>query len=181
MIIMPNKELPQRKNTRLPEYDYSQKGAYFITVCTHNRRKILSDVVGALHEAPVIRLKYYGKIADGIINSLSDRFNIKIPSYVIMPDHIHLIIVIENGEPLRAIHESPLRRHRSILSKVMGYLKMNVSKEIHMLSPSEKIWQRSFYDHIVRNEDDLKDINDYIVANPFLWACGNHDDSKYLR
>ena len=58
---------------------------------------------------------------------------------------------------------------------------MNVSRDIHILYPKEKIWQRSYYDHVVRNEADLSYINDYIVANPFLWVEGKHDDSKFLR
>ncbi len=173
-------EFPQRKPTRLPEYDYSSNGAYFVTVCTHNRRNIFSDIVGAIHESPEIKLKPYGKIVEKYINTLPHRFNISILSYVIMPDHIHLLITVENQDPLRAIHESPLQQ-RSLLSKIMGFLKMNVSRDIHFINPNEEIWQRSYYDHIVRNEDDLSDINDYITANPFLWIEGKHDDSKFLR
>lgn len=175
-----NDQLSQRKSPRLKEYDYSQNGAYFVTVCTHDRRNIFSDIVGAIHESPEIKLKPYGRIAEKYINILPVRFDINVLSYVIMPDHIHLLISVENQDPLRAIHESPLQQ-KSLLSKIMGFLKMNVSRDIHLINPNEDVWQRSYYDHIVRNKSDLIDIHNYISSNHYLWFEGKHDDTKFLR
>ena len=157
-------ELPKRKNTRLPEFDYNTPGVYFITVCTYNKKKILSRIVGAIHESPVVQLTENGKIVDYYINNLEKRFGVGVDNYVIMPNHIHLMISVDE----RAIRESPLRE-RSIISKVIGYLKMNVSRDMHKKGYYGEIWQRSFYDHIIRNDMDYQSIWQYIYGNPSKW------------
>ena len=169
--------LPNRKPTRLKEYDYSQNGAYFITICTHNRKCILSNIVGAIHESPENKLTQYGKFAEQIIEILPNRFNVSIPKYVIMPNHIHLIIEIYNDSEKRAIRESPLQYHRSVIDKMIGFLKMNVSKKIHN-TYSGKIWQRSYHDHIIRGEKDYQKIWEYIDTNVIRWEkdCFYNDE-----
>ena len=162
-------DLPERKPTRLKNYDYSSPGAYFVTICTQNRRCVFSDIiVGAIHESPVAELTEYGKIADTTIKKLNSRFNVKIPKYVIMPNHIHMIIEITNPENIGAIRESPLQS-RSLISKIIGYMKMNISKEIHKINPDEKLWQRSFHDHIIRGDKDYDKIWEYIDTNVLRW------------
>ena len=161
-------ELPKRKSPRLKNYDYSTPRAYFITICTHNRKNLFSNIVGAIHESPENKLAQYGKFVKEIIEILPIRFNVSIPKYVIMPNHIHLIIEINDLEQNRAIRESPLQYHRSIIDKIVGFLKMNVTKQIHN-EYIEKIWQRSYHDHIIRNEKDYKRIWDYIDTNVLKW------------
>lgn len=162
------KKIVKRKRVRLTEYDYSSAGAYFITICTDNRKEIFSSIVGAIHESPENVLTENGKIVKEVIESLPERFDIKIDKYVIMPNHIHLIIVIKNDDD-RAIRESPLQKKRSVIDKAIGYLKMNVSKKIHQISDEKEIWQRSYYDHIIRGEDDYMKIWDYIDKNVMNW------------
>ena len=87
-----------------------------------------------------------------------------------MPNHIHLLIVIVDSEAWRAIRESPLRV-RSVISKVVGYIKMNASKEIRRQYGAVKIWQRGFHDHIIRNQQDYEEIAKYIYENPLRWKC----------
>lgn len=158
----------RRKPTRLNNYDYSNSGAYFITICTHNKKYLFSNVVGAIQELPENKLTQYGEYVKQIIEILPLRFNISIPKYVIMPNHIHMIIVIKNDEG-RAIRESPLlRRNRSIIDKTIGFLKMNVSKKIH-ITYKENIWQRSYHDHIIRDEKDYLKIWEYIDTNVIKW------------
>ena len=164
------KELPQRKRLRLKNFDYSTPGAYFVTVCTHNRKCTLSRVVGAIHESPEIQLTEYGKIVDRLINTIPQQSLATIDRYVIMPNHIHLVIMITDSDELRAIRESPLRG-RSIVSKVVGYIKMNSSKEIHSRYGETKVWQRGFYDHIIRNQYDYEEIANYIYLNPTRWQA----------
>ena len=84
------------------------------------------------------------------IRNIPERYKATVDRYVIMPNHIHLIIIITDDEELRAIRESPLRG-RSVISKVIGYVKMNASKEIHGKYDDAVIWQRGFHDHIIRN------------------------------
>lgn len=157
-----------RKNPRLQNYDYSENGAYFITICTHDRKPLLSRIVDIPNELPVCSLSTYGRIIDSVIKSLSTRFSVKIEKYVIMPNHIHLLILLDDPDRVRAIRESPLRG-RSIISKVIGYLKMNASKQIHQMGYPDEVWQRSFHDHIIRNQRDFEKIWMYIEDNPRRW------------
>ena len=122
---MDNTALPKRKPTRLKVYDYSTSGAYFITICTHNKKYLFSNIVGAIHDLPENKLTQYEKYAEQIIEILPDRFNVLIPKYVIMPNHILLIVEICNNDEKRAIRESPLHHH-SVVDKMAGFLKMNV-------------------------------------------------------
>ena len=158
----------KRKSPRLKNYDYSTPGAYFVTICTKDRKCIFSNIVGAIHESPENKLTTYGEIVRSVVEKLPERFDIEIPKYIIMPNHIHLIIMIKCDDK-RAIHESPLRLNRSVMSKVVGYLKMNVSKKVHQIYPQIKIWQRSFHDHIIRGDEDYRKIWEYIDTNIFKW------------
>ena len=168
MTMDNEKELPKRKRLRLKNFDYSTPGAYFVTVCTHNRKCTLSRVVGAIHESPEIQLTEYGKIVDRLINTIPQQSLATIDRYVIMPNHIHLVIMITDSDELRAIRESPLRG-RSVISKMIGYIKMNASKEIHNRYGNEIVWQRGFHDHIIRNRNDYEKISKYIYENPIIW------------
>ena len=165
-------DLPKRKQIRLREYDYSAPGAYFVTICTHERRCILSDIaVGALHEAPAIsvRLTQLGQIVDETIRSLLERYSdLTVDQYVVMPNHIHLLLRIKAE---RALREAPLRENgtRSLLAKAVGYLKMNSSKRIREIKPEMQVWQRSYHEHVIRNEDDYRQIWEYIDTNPAKW------------
>jgi len=162
------KKLPKRKLLRLKNFDYSTPGAYFITLCTHNRKCILSRVVGAIHESPELKLTDYGRIINEVIQNIPQRYKSSINSYVVMPNHIHLIVMINDREELRAIRESPLRG-RSVISKLIGYIKMNSSKEIHNLYGDTIVWQRGFHDHIIRDRQDYEKIAKYIYENPLRW------------
>ena len=184
-------EYPVRKRNRLQAYDYSTPGAYFVTICTGGRRCFLSKIsVGAIHESPAqwVMLTRAGKVVEAVIKMLPGRFeNVFVDTYVIMPNHVHLLIRIDNERMIheasqrisneRAIHESPLQvdkapiaTKRSLLSQVIGYLKMNSSKQIHSFAPDLVVWQRSFYDHVVRGERDYGEAWAYIDGNPGKWA-----------
>ena len=161
-------EFPVRKNLRLREYDYNTPGAYFITFCTHNRSNILSRIVGAIQESPVSQLTACGVIVDAVIQSIPEHLHVTIDRYVIMPNHVHLIVVIAESDVLRAIRESPLQG-RSIVSKAVGYIKMNASKAIRQQYGDVTVWQRGYHDHVIRNQDDYEMIAKYIHENPLRW------------
>ena len=158
----------QRKNPRLPHYNYSGNGIYFITICTNGRKNILSHIVPDSDESYISQLTEYGMVTESVIKGLSERFPINVEKYVVMPNHVHIMIEIYDPSSIRAIRESPLQG-RSLISKVIGYLKMNVSKQIHRMGYSEEVWQRSFHDHIIRNKRDYEKIWLYIEDNPRRW------------
>lgn len=165
-------DLPKIKSP-LKNFSYSSPGYYFVTVCTHNKVKYLSEIktkttVGAIHESPETTLTPQGEIVDAVIRSVPERFGVKIDKYVIMPNHFHAIIIVPDNDNTRAILESPLRK-RNIIDMVIGYIKMNSSKQIHLTMPNQKLWQRSFHDHVIRGEKDYLKIYEYIENNPVRW------------
>ena len=156
-----NNSLPNRKPTRLKNFDYSSEGAYFITICTHNREKILSYIVGGdVLDAPKnTELLPCGKIVEKYINKLNEFYcEINVDKYVIMPNHIHILLFVsENG----ASRTSPPTKQHSPVSQFISTLKRFVNKEI-----GHNIFQRSFHDHIIRDENDYLKIWNYIDTNP---------------
>ncbi len=157
-------ELPKRKPTRLKNYDYSSEGAYFVTICTHNRQNILSNVVGdGVHDIPQINLSQHGKVTEKYILIMNSKYdNIFIDKYIIMPNHIHIIIRIakslENG-----LSQAP-NPTNSIVPKFISLFKRYCNREI-----GHNIFQRSFHDHIIRGENDYLKIWNYIDLNPAKW------------
>ena len=158
------RQLPKRKPVRLRNFDYCDSGAYFLTICTENRRKILSQIVGGdVLDAPYdIKLTSYGQIADKFINQLSDFYtNIEVDNYVIMPNHIHIILfVLDDG----ASRTSPPTKQHSPISSFVSTFKRFCNKEY-----GENVWQRHFYDHIIRNKEDYEKHVKYIHENPIRW------------
>lgn len=195
-------DLQKRKNIRLIGYDYSQNGAYFITICTNNKHHLfgiitssdfqsnavpvdfqsnavpvdshenslrvsscLTPVVAGFHageiEPTTIKLTSIGKEVEKSINFINQQDNnASIIQYVIMPNHIHLIIMLESG------------RHGSLsLANVVGRFKSFLNKKYNDLNNSKNmvLWQRNYYEHIIRDEDDFMKISQYIEENPAKW------------
>lgn len=157
---------------RLKQYDYSQNGAYFITFCTDKRRNILGKILvgdGVL-DVPKIQLSPYGKIAEKYINSINNHYNdILIEKYVIMPNHIHMIISIISKEHCyeqpgtTGTSRTPSPTNSTIPMLISTYKRL-VNKDIGF-----NIWQRSYYDHIIRTENEYLEIWQYIENNPYKW------------
>lgn len=150
------KDFPERKSTRLKEYDYSQFGYYFITICMKNRKEFFSKI-----ENSIVVLSEFGKIIDEVLINIPSYYNVEIDCYIIMPDHIHLIIILDKDES----------KKNYSLSDVMGKFKSFSCKKIReVLENDDKFeWQKSFYDRIIRNEKDLYQIRKYIQENPLRW------------
>ncbi len=104
-----------------------------------------------------------------VINTLPEHLGAEIDRYVIMPNHIHIIIVIPDSPEWRALREAPLHA-RSILAKTVGYIKMNASKIIHQTIGSGPVFQRSYHDHVIRDREDYLMIARYICDNPRHWS-----------
>lgn len=151
-------EFPKRKPTRLNNYDYSQNGYYFITVCTHNKENLLCDIVGeGFHALPQVRLTAIGDVVNESIRFINKRYDgVFVDNYVIMPNHLHLIIAIQTGGD----RTPPLRVY-----DIIGRM-----KEFTTNRYDGRLWQRSFHDHVIRGEADYRKIWDYIDQNPAKWA-----------
>ncbi len=154
--------LPKRKSIRLSGYDYSNWGYYFITICTHKRRCILSNIVGQGLAPAVIELTEYGEIAKSQLLDLEKRYpHIVIDKYVIMPNHIHAIIKIND----LSAGASPRPTLSDVVCSYKSLTTLLCKKEKYI----EKVFQNSFYDHIIRGEKDYLEIWEYIDNNPYNW------------
>ena len=131
-------------------------------------KNTLSRIVGAIHESPKTQLTDCGMIVNSVIQTLPSHLCVTIDRYVIMPNHVHLILVITEEDAIQAIRKSP-PHSRSIISKAVGYIKMNASKEIRGIYGDIPVWQRGFHDHVIRNWDDYEMITIYIHENPLRW------------
>ncbi len=147
-------ELPKRKQNRLKGYDYSSNAAYFVTICTDNQKCLFGKIVGN-----GLDLSDYGNIAENDLKNLPRHFpHIILDKYIIMPNHIHAIIIINKADGIE------LSRPLPPLSTVIGLYKSGVSRKIGL-----PIWQKSFHDHIIRNEKVYQEIWEYIDTNPLKW------------
>ncbi len=156
-------ELPQRKTLRLHGYDYNTPGAYFLTLCTENRRCILSRIVGTgVLDGPRIELLPYGTIARKYIQQLNDFYkDVTVESYVIMPNHIHIIPLVQERGP----SGTPVpTAQNSVISRFISTFKRFCNKEC-----GRNIWQYRSYDHIIRNHEDYDKHLRYVYENPFKW------------
>jgi len=170
-------ELPIRKSIRFKNYNYGAVGYYFITICVKNRVNALGKVVGCdVLIAPIyVELSEYGHVVDKHINKINlvcGEFSVD--KYVIMPNHIHMIIV-KKGESSAIQDSGAMRTSRPTSSSIPSLIrsfKTMITKEIGI-----SLWQASYHDHIIRNENDYRRIWQYIDQNPAKWA----DDCYYVQ
>ncbi|HKY56308.1 MAG TPA: transposase [Anaerolineales bacterium] len=187
-----------RRSIRLKRYDYSQAGAYYVTVVTQGRECLFGEIIdGAMH------LNEYGEIVQKWWNEIPNHFpNVELGAFIIMPNHVHGIIFItterSRGEvvsprenPNNNILDAdvdgtnnqggetpPLRK--PTLGQIVAYFKYQSTKEMNRIETEKvitKFWQRNYYEHIIRDEKDLQNKTDYIEANPSLWD----EDDNNLR
>ncbi len=158
---MPN--LPKRKQIRIENYDYSTNGAYFITICTANRENHLWEIRrGELCSPDNIPLSNLGKIIDNEIQKLNSVYeSVAVDKYCIMPNHIHFIISINSNNSGRT-------QFAPTISRVVKQFKGSITKQI-----GKPIWQKSFYEHTIRNQTDYNEIWDYIENNPLKYTLKN--------
>jgi REP element-mobilizing transposase RayT len=170
------------KSLRLKEYDYSQHGAYFVTICVKDRKCLFGEISGdemILNEA--------GKIAQNEIVNIPGHYeNVELGEYVVMPNHVHMVIYkydlsgvrqamtpteSEEGVGPKVINKATTPPKNIRLQDVVGSYKSGASREIRKINGYEDFkWQRYFHDHIVRTDRALENISDYIRMNPAKWA-----------
>jgi REP element-mobilizing transposase RayT len=160
-----NPAIHHRRSIRLQGYDYSQTGAYFITVCTQNRECLFGGIVNGemwLNEA--------GKFVADSWKWLAEQYDhVSLDAYVVMPNHLHGIIVITDG-CRGGSRTAPTGKHKPI-GRLIGAFKTVSTKRVNELrhTPGTKLWQRNYWEHIIRDESELNRIRDYIRNNPAQW------------
>ena len=161
----------ERKNIRLMNYSYSSRGAYFVTICTADRKPTLCRFI--LRDAvtdPEIKLSVVGKVVQENIGKINSAYpNITVDKYVVMPNHVHLLLQIHSDS--KVVDES---RSKMLISKVVQSFKASVSR--HIADEFKPIWQSRYYDRIVRDESEYLRIWKYIDDNPITWL----DDDYYV-
>ena len=159
--------LPERKPLRLKEYDYSQPGAYFLTICTKDRVPVFGhlrrgDPCGRPPMPPFVEQTALGHIAEETFAYLERLYPVTVPVRVVMPDHVHAIVVLEQRATARVA---------PTLGQVIGAYKSKVSTQYLSLCKQQdmtmgKLWQRGYYEHVIRNQADFDAAAEYIRTNP---------------
>jgi REP element-mobilizing transposase RayT len=178
------KELPKRKELRLKQFDYSSAGAYFITVCVKDRKRILSKIqspvgVGAHDDPyegvtgrPKIQLTKTGEIIEKYLLSSKKIPGVKIDRYVIMPDHIHAIVLIYPGgsSPQKNGSSRAPTPTNETLPHIVSTFKRLCGKEL-----GRSIFQRGYFEHVIRGREDYETTTKYIIDNPIRWYYDGPD------
>jgi putative transposase len=164
--------LPRRRSSRLPAFDYSQAASYFLTICVQDNRPLFGRVFNG-----EMALDAFGKIADSCWREIPNHFaGIKLGRHVIMPNHMHGIIVLHGR--VRSVATDALSNTRafgtleakSIPAVVRSY-KSAVTKLVRKTTGNAhlRLWQRNYYEHVIRDEDDFRATSEYIRLNPARW------------
>ena len=203
-----NKGLPTRRSHRLREFDYGQYGYYFVTICTNHRKPLLSKIIGSDTTAPnpssnmivgsdapvapspssfingtVIPSQLGEKVLKCWQNIERLNENVEIDKFVMMPNHIHGIIVIKNTEPIDPIDKifgfeiAERRGRRSLQGLIKDFKSVTTRIYKRIFNCTDSLWQESFYDEIIKSERQYQDIWKYIDTNPLMW----HLDELYTK
>ncbi len=144
---------PRRRGTRLADYTYGQAGAYFVTACVQDRRPLFGVV-----EDLAVRLSPLGDVvAEEWLATTARLGRVATDEWIVMPDHLHAIVVIDDGATTR-------------LATVIGQFKAAVTRRAQRAGGKTRLWQRGYFDHVVRDERDLDAIRWYIATNPGRWT-----------
>jgi putative transposase len=168
---------PRRKRLRLPTRDYSQAGSYFMTICTHEKKCVLGSVGSAR-----VQLSRIGEIVRATWNALPERFpRVVLDELVIMPNHLHAILILVGGVNMSKMPATGRAAHAS-LADVIGAFKSISTIHVNRLlnSKGSPLWQRSYFEHVIRNGEDLKNIQRYILENPLRWSL-DEENPDWLR
>ena len=155
-------DLPQRRPNHLKHYDYSAPGAYFVTVCTRERRCVLSSIRrGDPCGRPENVLTEYGLILEECLRETETLYGVRFPYYIIMPNHVHFICRVDE--------QRATARVAPTLGRIVGAFKSMSANRCRTAGLSVPLWQRFYYDHVIRNDDDYNQITEYIETNPAKW------------
>ena len=165
---------PNRKRMRLQGWDYSTEAAYFLTLCTKEKHPIFSRIVGRdILDAPTVQLSQYGDLVQNAMQYLSENTQgILVHNWVIMPNHVHVLISVTNEGMVAKGASGMSRPTESIIPRFVSSLKRYTNKQ-----SGQDLWQVSYYDHIIRDDEDFLRRWRYIDNNPSAWL----DDDYYAE
>jgi len=170
-------ELPRRKQNRLRNYNYSQSGAYFITICVKDRHHMLGEITigDAPLNIPNCLLSDYGEFVDAQIQKISTIYpHVSVENYVVMPNHIHMLLILKNRTlALKSGTHRGASPTKACISQIVRTLKSITTKQFGFA-----MWQRSYHDHIVRDEAEYLKIWQYISDNPAKWHNDCYNDTR---
>ena len=166
-------QVHHRRSIRLPAYDYSQAGFYFVTICAQHRKCLFGEVVD-----DQMKLNRYGRLVAEAWNWLAERYiYVDLDEWIVMPNHLHGILVISDERSRGGSRTAPTDANASViprkpLGQLIGAFKTISTKGINQSrgTPGVPVWQRNYYEHVVRSEDSLGTIRDYIANNPRNWG-----------
>lgn len=159
-----NPDIHHRKSLRLKNYDYSQAGAYYVTIVTHERRVLFGDVVDG-----EMWLNETGQLVVDVWEWLAARlWYVELDSYVVMPNHLHGIIVIDDN---RGGDSRIAPTKQKSLGRLVGMFKTVTTKQVNLArgTPGQRLWQRNYYERVIRNDEEWNRAREYIAANPMQW------------
>ncbi len=166
-------DMHHRRSIRLPGYDYAQPGAYFVTICTHGRECVLGEVMDGR-----VNLSPFGEVVhEEWERSAVIRPELELDAFVIMPSHLHGIVVI-TGDVSVGLHSvgahgrAPLHRAPRSLGSFIAGFKSTTTRRVNLArgTPGASFWQRGYYEHVIRDAGDLEKIGTYIAENPLSWG-----------
>ena len=166
-------EHKDRRSTRLPYYDYTTPGAYFFTICTLNHECLFGQTMN-----DIVKLNSIGRIvSEEWVKTANLRPYVEIDSYIVMPNHLHGIIILRENHRRDTARRVPTTEQFSkpiagSLPTVLRSFKSAVTKRVNILqgTPGKRLWQGRYYEHVIRNSEDLNRLREYIITNPFRWS-----------
>jgi putative transposase len=177
-LMDPQSPLPQRRSIRLKDYDYAMAGAYFVTICAHQRRCLF----GRIAEFQMRQNAFGSIVEEEWFRSAKIRRSIMLDAFVVMPNHVHGIVIIgeQNGGTTGRSPDRSAGPARGSLGSFIGNFKAAVSRRIGALAqaPDSPVWQRNYYEHIVRSDRELEQIREYIVLSPAQWANDRQNPAR---
>jgi REP element-mobilizing transposase RayT len=186
-IVTYNPEVDRRRSIRLPHWDYRESGAYFVTICTHNRLPLFGRVV-----EDQTRLNQFGRVVEEEWGRSADiRAEITLDAFVVMPNHVHGIVWIRRAPTVGAQGLAPLRndarvrfavQSMSLSSMIRGFksaskLRVNALRRM----PRVAVWQRNYFERVLRNDRELDRAREYILDNPRRWAEDKHNPAVLAK
>lgn len=169
----------RRRSIRLKGYDYAQSGAYFVTICAWGKECVFGDVIeGNMY------LNEFGKVVrEEWLKTFDMRKNLVLDEYVVMPNHFHGIIIIADGRgtlQCAPTYEKFGKPVSNSIPTVIRLFKSTTTKQINQLRqiPGMYLWQRNYYEHIIRNEYELKQAREYVINNPLQWQYDRENPGR---